>query len=443
MEVPQSAAEMRVPAFSFYAARYWQEHFLMAEATNAPASELIELMVPAGPVTWARVVRAAIVAGVSYCPQEIEWTSSMHIMAHHGFFKTMDALLNCDIDPVDDIDDDMRENQQICLRLIGDSDSLFSTPIFAASDHGHQNVVELLLKHGANINIVQPNSNFRPLHVAIKHVGVVHSLVTHDATTVDWKDFEDHTPLSRAAKENKIDIVRILLPYTKFSMHSKALSPELHIYGKIQRLPIGTPLTTAFCNWESESLSVLQILLKYGRIDRKIQDKDGRTLLHYVSDDSFKFGSKWAHYDTKARLLISSGKLDLNVEDNEGLTPFTAAIMAGDEEVIKMFLNADGVDYEHAMLSKYPPFMYAVLYGDTTTVQNLLASGKIDVEAKVDDLTPYLAACKAGKVDVVRVLLTSGKINVAATFRNKWPALMLAIDMGESPETVQLLLEHG
>lgn len=416
----------------------------MAEATGAPASELIELMEPTGPVTWARVIRAVVVAGVSHCPQEIEWTSSMHIMAHYGFFKTMNALLSCDNDRFDDIDVDMEKNRQTCSLLIGAFDSLLSTPIFAASDHGHQNVVDLLLKHGANAHIAQPSTDLTPLHVAIKHhAGVARSIVTRDSTTVEYKDFEGHTPLSRAVDGNKIDIVRILLPHTKLIVHSKTLSPELFIWKKKKSLPIGTPLTSAFCDLGSESVEIFRLLLEYGEIDRNVQDDDGRTLLHYVSDGSFQFGNRWDHFDKKAQLLIQSGKLDLNVEDNEGLTPFTAAVMAGHEEVVKMFLNADGVAYEHVILSKYPRFMYAVLFGDTTMIQTLLDSGKVDVEAKRNNLTRYLAACMAGRVDVVRMLLTSGKINLSATYHKSWPALMLAIETGESPETVQLMLEHG
>lgn len=442
----ECAKAIKAPAFSFYAARYWQDHFRMAETTDAPLLDLAELIMSVDIVSWGMITRATLVSICSYCPEAMLFSSPLHMMAHFGFHKTLDTILNCEGAEAGEGAASMSKMRQSCLSFIDLPDSCLVTPVFAAAGHGHRKVVDSLLQNGANINISQPETNLTPLHCAALsgHADIVRALLAHDPTTVDWKDESGHTALSIAAKNNKVELVGTLLLYTKLGVHSKALSPGLFIFHMKDRLPIGTPLTTAFCSLRSESLDTLRLLLRYGSIDRTVQDHEGQTLLHYVSDRRYQFGGAYSHFPEKSRLLIKSGRLDPNIEDNNGFTPFTYAVKLGNVDTVKHFLQADGVDYEHLMEAEYTPFNFAVLLGESSMIQTLLNSGKVDIEAKNSKgYTPYVTACYHGRLEAIHILLDSGKVNLSATGCNDFPALMFTISIGMKPKVVKYLLEAG
>ncbi|XP_078601023.1 poly [ADP-ribose] polymerase tankyrase-2-like isoform X1 [Branchiostoma floridae x Branchiostoma japonicum] len=84
------------------------------------------------------------------------------------------------------------------------------TALFSASTAGHVDVVRLLLRQGASV--VERMGSFAPLHGAAfeGRTAVVELLVQHGAT-VDIRDVMQNTPLMYACGNNHVDTVRRLI----------------------------------------------------------------------------------------------------------------------------------------------------------------------------------------------------------------------------------------
>lgn len=87
------------------------------------------------------------------------------------------------------------------------------TPLYLAAHKGYATIVDLLLKRRANINTADENG-LSPLHMATaaNHAEIVKMLLEHGAD-VNASDNQGKTPLYVAAKWNMTDIVKILLTH--------------------------------------------------------------------------------------------------------------------------------------------------------------------------------------------------------------------------------------
>ncbi|RNA24175.1 ankyrin repeat domain-containing 17, partial [Brachionus plicatilis] len=89
-----------------------------------------------------------------------------------------------------------------------------STPLIEACSNGHEQIVELLLKHGANPN-KKSSSGSSPLHYAIQnqHANIVKKLAEtcKDAILIEQTNENGHTPLMEAASNGFLDCAKILV----------------------------------------------------------------------------------------------------------------------------------------------------------------------------------------------------------------------------------------
>ncbi|KAK3241953.1 hypothetical protein CYMTET_48323 [Cymbomonas tetramitiformis] len=85
------------------------------------------------------------------------------------------------------------------------------TPLSWAARHGHEHVVEVLLKYGAMLDAVD-EAKRTPLHWAAEkgHVNIVRILLLHGASK-DQHDMFVRTPLHGAAQHGHSDVVELLL----------------------------------------------------------------------------------------------------------------------------------------------------------------------------------------------------------------------------------------
>ncbi|CAG0910911.1 unnamed protein product, partial [Cyprideis torosa] len=79
-----------------------------------------------------------------------------------------------------------------------------SMALYEAAQHGHTDIVELLIKHGADVNILSTSGN-TPLIVACTngHADVVRVLLKHGANR-EVHNENGHTPLMEAASAGNV-----------------------------------------------------------------------------------------------------------------------------------------------------------------------------------------------------------------------------------------------
>jgi ankyrin repeat protein len=87
------------------------------------------------------------------------------------------------------------------------------TPLCLAAYFGHQTVLEILLTHGADVNLPSNNaSQVRPLHLAAanRHIAIAEALIKAGAQ-IDARQAGGFTPLHAAAGNGQIEMVDLLL----------------------------------------------------------------------------------------------------------------------------------------------------------------------------------------------------------------------------------------
>ncbi len=171
------------------------------------------------------------------------------------------------------------------------------TPLHCAVKEGHLQIVEILIKAGADVS-VKDNFGLTPLHKVVNtgHKKIAEILVEHGAD-VNVKDERGETPLHKAA-----------MLYTDED-------ELLHAQKKKQ---------------------IAKILIANG-VNLDDRDKDGQTPLHNAA---------YSKNDELVSLLISSGS-KLEIKDNNGKTALDLArskLVRGDksEEISKLIKDAIG-----------------------------------------------------------------------------------------------------
>lgn len=82
------------------------------------------------------------------------------------------------------------------------------TPLLLAIEHGHEDVVDFLLKNGADVQI-SDNVNITPLYAAIKgqNLTIIENLIQAGCDINIGS--QDHAPLFSAARLGRLDIVKV------------------------------------------------------------------------------------------------------------------------------------------------------------------------------------------------------------------------------------------
>ncbi len=209
-----------------------------------------------------------------------------------------------------------------------------NTALIAAARCGHVNIVGLLMEAGAGVNrvgfegrtaIIWAAAGERTFAVAAHaHIDIVKLLLDHGAQ-VNHRDSENYTALTLAADREQTDIVRLLVRYGTL-----VPSDVMDRYRIKQALTPGSisPLAQAIIMRDREDITRI---LAEAPMGVNTQYDFGMTALHWAVAQN---------YEELVQELLTTYKLDLNVQDNEGNTPLHHAARNGNISVIKLLLAA-------------------------------------------------------------------------------------------------------
>ncbi|XP_061086487.1 kinase D-interacting substrate of 220 kDa B-like isoform X2 [Conger conger] len=250
------------------------------------------------------------------------------------------------------------------------------TALMLAAEQGSLEIVQELIKRGANINLDDVDC-WTALISATRegHVEVVKELLASNAN-LEHRDMGGWSALMWAAYKGRTEVARLLL--------EKAANPN--ITGQYSVYPI----IWAAGRGHAE---IVRLLLHYGG-KVNCSDKYGTTPLIWAS--------RKGHYECVMHLLDNGA--DVDQEGANSMTALIVAVRGGYTEVVKELLqrnpnvNMTDKDGNTAL-------MFAAKEGHTEIVQDLLDAGTyVNIPDRSGD-TVLIGAVRGGHVEIVRALL--------------------------------------
>ena len=240
-------------------------------------------------------------------------------------------------------------------------------------------VISFLVKCGADIHALD-NNRLTPLHSATRHgnVKATRVLLEHGAV-VDVQDNTDPTPLHVASQRGHVEVTRLLLEHgAVVDTRDNEGSTPLHV-----ALQCGN--VEAAC-----------ILLKHGAGVNTLDNKHS-TPLHCTS----QYGEAEI-----ARALLEHGAI-VDARDAKDSTPLHVASQCNQVELTRLLVE-HGADVHARDNSHSTPLHYILLYSDVGIARALLEHGGVVDAQDNEDSTPLHVALQCGNAEVARLLLEHG-----------------------------------
>ncbi|XP_027702865.1 ankyrin repeat domain-containing protein 29 isoform X2 [Vombatus ursinus] len=189
-----------------------------------------------------------------------------------------------------------------------------------------------------------------------------------------------------------------------------------------------TPLANAaFWAARKGNLALLKLLLNSGRVDVDCRDSHGTTLLMVAS---------YAGHIDCVRELVLQGA-DINLQRESGTTALFFAAQQGHNDVVR-FLFEFGASTEFRTKDGGTALLAASQYGHMRVVETLLKYGANIHDQLYDGTAPLWIASQMGHSEVVRVMLLRGADRDAAR-NDGTTALLKAANKGYNDVIEELL----
>ncbi|XP_062547697.1 ankyrin-3-like isoform X3 [Armigeres subalbatus] len=316
-----------------------------------------------------------------------------------------------------------------------------NTALHIASLAGQKEIIQLLLQYNASVN-VQSQNGFTPLYMAAQenHDECVNLLLAKGANPALATE-DGFTPLAVAMQQGHDKVVAVLL---ESDTRGKVRLPALHIAAKKDDVKAATLLLENEHNPDVSSKSgftPLHIAAHYGNVnvaqlliekgaDVNFTAKHNITPLHVAC--------KWGKLNMVSLLIKNSARIDSVTRD--GLTPLHCAARSGHDQVIDLLLehNADIIAKTKNGLAP----LHMAAQGEHVSAAKILLVNKSPVDdITIDYLTALHVAAHCGHVKVAKLLLDRNA-DPNARALNGFTPLHIACKKNRI-KVVELLLKHG
>ncbi|XP_046337772.2 ankyrin repeat domain-containing protein 17-like [Haliotis rufescens] len=290
------------------------------------------------------------------------------------------------------------------------------TPVMFAAGKGNIELVELLVRKGANVSLVDRFDN-NILHSACLggHVEVVKYVLSQDIVNINSRVWCGRTPVMLAAENGHRVVVELLVNVgADVTLVDKKGDNLLH-----------------FASWGG-NVEVVKFVLSLGMLSINSRGWQEITPVMLAVDKG--------HNDV-VELLVSKGA-DVSFLDKGHGTLLHFACRGGNVEVVKFVLSLGMLSINSRGWKKMTPVMTAADKGHKEVVELLVSKGAdVSLLDKGHDTLLHLA-CKGGNVEVVKFVLSLGMLSINSRGWQEMTPVMLAADKGHK-EVVELLVSKG
>ncbi|KAK3090273.1 hypothetical protein FSP39_010553 [Pinctada imbricata] len=310
----------------------------------------------------------------------------------------------------------LRENDKETLEsllekhpeYIHDTDSTGNGVLHIVSKYNAIKLAEILIRHKADVHQKSYPYEVSPLHTAAKNNSVdLCRLLLENGAKIDVRDCKMKTPLHYAARRGNLEVLEI-----QYGADVKA-----------RDVNESTPFLFAAAEGMIETIKHI--------IQADTVDSIVSASYNGVADG--KKGSKMFEKGVRENKVVHQ-------KDNEGNTALHLAIQNNQPETVEYLLKIGCDVNEHNNLNLAPLHVAAVT-GNVVIAQSLLASGATVDVRDTDFMTPIHRAALYDKTNVLEKLMDCGG-NINAKTRSQMTALLVAVWKGHI-QTVQFLLDNG
>ncbi|CEJ91348.1 hypothetical protein VHEMI07066 [[Torrubiella] hemipterigena] len=327
---------------------------------------------------------------------------------------------------------------------------------------GHSEIVQILLRHGANPSKACNPDGILPLHdaAARNNVETAELLIAagasvSDATSASYDSSAGFTPLHSAAWFGSLDTAKLFLRHganvnqaaetsAKTPLHEAVLARNADVAMLLVENGANASLvaTSGYRSWRAVDAAVaegqealVKLIIDKG-LDPNVRQPNGDHLIQTaVEKGRLKM----------VRLLLDNGvQLDgpaAALDDEEKLALLKLAIERGSVNIAKLIITRGGGGLEKKTgAAEVTPLGLACSLGSKTLVSQLIKAGADPLSVDENGVTLLHYALMSGDTEIVRMILKQG-LDVDARDINGQSALFYAMDQDVS--LAKLLLDHG
>ncbi len=297
-----------------------------------------------------------------------------------------------------------------------------ATPLSLAAERGHVRVASLLLSRGADPNVLRADGTF-PLFAAAQngHVDLVRALLTHSELNVNaTTTTESLSALYAAARVGHAEVVRALLAHSELEVNATFTPDGL------------SALHAAASNGHAE---VVDALLTHPGLKANATTKDGSFALYAAARNG---------HEKVVRSLVNLPSIIIDARfPVDGTAALHMAARFGNATIARLLLSRSSWFPGDARATNgATPLILAAEHGHVDVARVLLEHlAGVNIATKSGE-TPLYMACSKGNLEFVQLLLAWPDVNPNTHGSAPSCALYVSCELGFS-EIVRELLAHG
>ena len=258
-------------------------------------------------------------------------------------------------------------------------------PVFSIIDSDHVDLLSMLIKAGATINLVDAE-NITPLaHACTKGATKSAKFLIENGADINGVFYEDeYNVLQLAVQFNNAELVRYL---------GNIDSDERACFLDYQNIDGLSALHLAVINGNTE---IIQILLDLG-INQGLKDNNGQSALWHAIDSG----------NIAAIKLLANDKKMINLSDHDGFTPLHVAVLKNNTQALKILIDANA-DISKLTNSGHSVLHYAVSMGNDRATRILSRYLYLVNLRDHEGNTPLSIAEAVKNYQIIRILKNAG-----------------------------------